>query len=371
VRHVSCDIAVLGGGPAGTACALALRHRVPQWSVAVFESSDYTRPRAGEVLPPHALPMLRQLQVPLGPLASATLPVEGLVSAWGSDVLVEHHQLFSGHGAGLHLERNIFDRHLAACAAAHGAIVHLHAGFQSATRARAGWQLRLGGDTVCRTRFVIDATGRRAAFARSQGVSLQHFDALTAYARIFAGLPAAQHQTLIEACSLGWWYTAPLPQSRRMVSLLTDVDLGRAAGLPTASAWHSALDQTRHIAPLLSGAHPIAEHVAPASTTRLKILGGEDWLATGDAAASCDPLAGQGIAKALHSGILASYAAGDALSGHGNVAIARYQSMLASHFAGFQRLHRAFHNQETRWPAQPFWRRRRSVLPNSFAAAAA
>ena len=114
MHNVSCDIAILGGGPAGTACALALRQRVPQWSVDVFELSDYTRPRAGEVLPPHALPLLRQLQVSLESLSSATLPVEGFVSAWGSDNLLEQHQLFSGHGAGLHLERNAFDRHLAA-----------------------------------------------------------------------------------------------------------------------------------------------------------------------------------------------------------------------------------------------------------------
>jgi flavin-dependent dehydrogenase len=362
VRNISCDIAVLGGGPAGTACALALRHRVPQWGVAVFESSDYTRSRAGEVLPPHALPLLRQLHVPLEPLASVTLPAESLASAWGSDDLIEQHHLFSGHGAGLHLERNAFDRHLAACAAAHGATVHHHAAFQSAKREPSGWQLQLSGDIVCCTRFVIDATGRRAAFARSQGAFLQRFDALTAYARTFAALPAAEHQTLIEACPLGWWYSAPLPHGRRIVSLLTDVDLGRSAGLPAALSWDNALSLTRHVAPLLSGAHPVAEHVAPASTAQLGVLGGEDWLATGDAAASCDPLSGQGITKALHSGILASHAAGDALAGHGNVAIARYQSMLASRFAGFQRLHRAFHNEETRWPSHPFWQRRRSAL---------
>jgi len=362
VRNISCDIAVLGGGPAGTACALALRHRVPELVVAVFESSDYTRPRAGEVLPPNALPLLRQLHVPLEPLASVTLPAEGLASAWGSNDLLEQHHLFSGHGAGLHLERNIFDRHLAACAAVHGATVHERAAFQCAKREAAGWQLQLSSDIVCHTRFVIDATGRRAAFARSQGASLQRFDALTAYARIFAGLPTAEHQTLIEACPLGWWYSAPLPHGHRIVSLLTDVDLGRAAGLPATDSWNKALNSTHHVAPLVSGAHPIAEHIAPASTAQLSVLGGEDWLATGDAAVSCDPLAGQGITKALHSGILASYAAGDALAGHGHVAIARYQSMLTTHFASFQRLHRAFHNEETRWPLQPFWQRRRSAL---------
>jgi flavin-dependent dehydrogenase len=362
VREVFCDIAILGGGPAGTACALALRQRVPQWSVAIFESSDYTRPRAGEVLPPHALPLLRQLRVPLEPLASVTLIAEGFASAWGGDDLPEQHQLFSGHGAGLHLERNAFDRHLAACAAAHGATVYHHAAFQSARRESDGWQLRLSGHIVCGTRFVIDATGRRAAFARSQGASLQHFDALTAYGRTYTGLPAAEHQTLIEACPLGWWYTAPLPQGRRIVSLLTDVDLGRAAGLPAADSWDDALSRTRHVAPLLFGAHSIAEHIAPAATTRLSVLGGAGWLATGDAAASCDPLAGQGITKALRSGILASYAVADMLAGNGEVAFARYEAMLASHFAGFQRLHRVFHNEETRWPLQPFWRRRRSAL---------
>ena len=366
MRELLCNVAVLGGGPAGTAAALALRLHVPDGSVAVFESSDYTRARAGEVLPPHARALLCQLHVALEPLSAVTLSAEGLASAWGSDELREQHHLFSGHGAGLHLDRNAFDRHLAACAAAQGATVHTQTAFQSAIREAGGWCLRLRGGLVCHARFVIDATGRSAVFARSQGARARQFDALTAYSRTFAGLPPAEHQTLIEACVSGWWYTAPLPQGRRIVSLLTDVDLARAAGLPASDAWEHAFRQTRHIAPLLESAHLIGEHIAPAATTQLNCLGGPDWLATGDAAASCDPLSGQGITKALRSGILAAYAAADTLSGQGPTALARYHAMLAAHFAGFQRMHRAFHNEETRWPAEPFWLRRRSFAPPLF-----
>jgi len=355
----ACDIAIVGGGPAGSGCAIALRLRFPKWRVMLLEASDYSLPRMGEVLPALAVHLLRQLRFPLGVLARSGMPAESIASAWGGAELAEEHHLFSARGAGLHLDRNLFDRHLAEHAASLGAAAQLETRLHSVTRKDGCWVLHLSGGKTCSARFLIDATGRSAIVARSLGARIRRLDGLTAYSRILRGSNRAEHRTVVEACALGWWYTAPLPGARRVVSLLTDVDLGRTEGLPDGEAWHRNLRRTQHVSALLD--ETASQHlttVSSASTALLSSAVGDGWLATGDAAASGDPLAGQGIARALRSGILASYAAADALSGRATQGLERYDALLRAQFASFQRVHFAHHAREMRWPDQPFWRRR-------------
>ena len=57
------DVAVVGGGPGGSATALALRAHAPSLSVALIEASRYESPRIGETLPPPARQMLEHLGV--------------------------------------------------------------------------------------------------------------------------------------------------------------------------------------------------------------------------------------------------------------------------------------------------------------------
>ena len=52
---------------------------------------------------------------------------------------------------------------------------------------------------------------------------------MTAYSVTMQTQSAPHHTMLIEACELGWWYSAPLPHGQRIVSLLTDVDLALSA----------------------------------------------------------------------------------------------------------------------------------------------
>lgn len=355
------DIAILGGGPAGTGCAISLRRNFPRWQVAVFEASDYSRPRPGEILPAAAMFLLRQLRVPADFLSDCGVTAESVASAWGGDDLIERHHLFSARGAGAHLDRNAFDCRLSEAAEAAGALVHRNLRFRSASRddENEPWSVELSCGRSCKARFLVDATGRSASLARSQGARFHRFDRLTAYSRLFDEIPTSEDRTVVEACALGWWYTAPLPHARRVASLLTDIDLGREAGLPSSEAWERSLRRTSHIAPLLGEVVPHGRAaVTPASTSLLSAFGGPGWLATGDAAVSCDPLAGQGITSALRSGILASYAAADALLGKESTGLQRYEAMLQAQFAGFQRQHRAHHARELRWCDEPFWQRR-------------
>ena len=357
----SCDLAILGGGPAGTACAISFRRNFPQWTVALFEASDYDRSRAGEILPAQALSLLRGLRVALPVSLLTALTAQTIAVAWGQVDLVEQHQLFSARGAGLHLERQSFDRALAEAAENCGVQVHRRTPFRAARRDGKLWRLDLAGRRTCNAHFVIDATGRSAHFARAQGARVRRLDALTAYSHFCADAAPSETAMILEACPSGWWYTAPLPHGRRVISYLTDVDLGRNIGLPRTEAWLRILNRTLHIAEIGKHLEPaITLQVSPASTAVLSSFRSEGWLAAGDAAGTCDPLAGQGITKALHEGILASYAAADYFASPVTPDSGRYQAILTARFEGYRRAHCLHHARETRWPHQPFWQRRQA-----------
>jgi flavin-dependent dehydrogenase len=74
----------------------------------------------------------------------------------------------------------------------------------------------------------------------------------------------------------------------------------------------------------------------------------------------CDPISGQGIVKALRSGIFAAYAAADWLRGDAS-GLTRYQELAAREFAGYRRTLHRYYRQEMRWPDAPFWLRRHAA----------
>jgi flavin-dependent dehydrogenase len=54
-------------------------------------------------------------------------------------------------------------------------------------------------------------------------------------------------------------------------------------------------------------------------------VAGDSWLAVGDAASTFDPLSSQGIVKVLRSGVCASYAIADPLTGGIDPGLAGYR----------------------------------------------
>ena len=358
------DVAVIGAGPAGSACALSLRRRFPHLSVALLEAGSFETPRLGEVLSAQALPLLRGLGVDRQSLQRHGMTAESMATTWGTHAVEERHTSFSAAGTGILLQRPAFDAALATHARDAGAVQKLHSNLREAVRADGAWQLRLGDDGwTCSATYAVDATGRSAVLARAVGARTSAQDRLMAYSAVLPQHATAEHATMVEAVANGWWYTSPLPDSRRVVCLLTDVDLARNAGLPDVTPWGAMLRETRHIASLCELSHEVQDlTVAPAASTALDRCGGNGWIAAGDALASCDPLAGQGITRALYTGILASFAVADALQGHEERAIERFSTVLSSHRDGYSRMHTKHYASEQRWPNSPFWQRRHASL---------
>jgi 2-polyprenyl-6-methoxyphenol hydroxylase-like FAD-dependent oxidoreductase len=276
------DVIILGGGPAGTATALALRKHNPTLSVAVVESSVYDRTRAGETLPPGIRPLLEQLGVWPAFLQCSYVPAFGTRAAWGSGELHENEFIFSPHGQGWHLDRRDFDALLADQALQRGAAFYTQARITTYHKQEDGrWHLAVRTQDRGRLHqsaaFVVDATGRLAVFARGQGARKVIFDRLVGLFVFFEADPSQQDtSTLVEAAEAGWWYSALLPDAQLVVACMSDADLVRKQRLNTYERWTGWLDQTRHTRERLYNATPRTEpRVYAAHSYRLDSMTGD------------------------------------------------------------------------------------------------
>jgi flavin-dependent dehydrogenase len=363
VTDAARDVVVAGGGPGGCAAALALRAHAPGLFVTLVEASAYGGERIGETLPPPAAEVLQHLGVWEAFAAQAHHPAYGTAAAWGSETAYENDFLFHVRQVGWHLDRGAFDGMLADQAQARGVQVLRGTRVLDAVRDEdGGWLLPLSDGTELRARFLIDATGAGAALARRRGGGrLEVRDRLAGFVRFFRqpGGGGTPH-TLVEAFADGWWYTAPLPDGRRVVACMTDSDLARGLRLDEDASWRALLAETAlRVRACLDGAEQDGGPVVRAARSgRLDPATGDGWLAVGDAASTFDPLSSQGILKALRSGIFAAYAAGDLLAKGDDAGMRRYRVFVEREFQSFLRSRARYYADEARWPEREFWRRR-------------
>ena len=359
------DVVVVGGGPAGAATALALARG--GLTALVVERSTYTNARPGETLPPIVKEPLARLGVWEQFISEGHLPSYGTSSAWGAGHLRDHDFIFDPRGYGWHVDRGRFDSMLARAAEAAGARVHRDARLASCVRERPGeWRLKIAGrgeSFEVRARFVVDATGRASSFARRQGAKRVSYDQLVGVVRFLSPAASAAevcHTTLVEAVPVGWWYSAPLPDGRLSVALMTDADLYAAGERGSENFWRRQLLDAEHTRSRADSYDWDAPRlVFTADSALLDSAAGESWLAVGDAAQTVDPLSSQGICQALWSGIGAAKAVTDYLGGSES-ALADYARRARKNFESYLKTRRQFYSTEGRWPGSTFWRRRQS-----------
>ena len=356
---------VVGGGPAGCATTLALRHDgIPR--VCLVDSGANRDPRVGETLPPTARPALKDLGVWDGFVNAGHEPCLGSCSCWGSDTVGHNDFVLSPYGPGWHLDRRQFDVWLLATARSQGAEVCAGKVLGWQADSPETIQLRVkytgGAHAMLRARFIVDATGSRSAFTRLAGAGARFLDRLTFVYGFFdasAGCSSSQ-LTMLEAAQAGWWYAAPLPGRRLAVAFASDSDIVRRQGLAREETWFGALLQTHHIARRLDGCRFLRGSliVRAAVSFLLDPVVGPRWVVVGDAAASYDPLSSQGIQKALEGGLRAAHAISEALSAHTELR-SDYAASIVADFDDYRIGRNHFYQIEQRWPDAPFWRRRR------------
>ncbi len=363
------NVVVLGGGPAGSATALALKRLDPGLRVALVERTDYSAIRIGETLAPPGRALLAELGVWDAFAARSPMKSYGTRAAWGSPELYENEFIFSTHGDGWHLDRREFDAFLSAEAWRAGVEVMLRAKASGQLRREQRWNLTIQGEDSGKrelsARFVVDATGRRSWFAHSQGVRHQVYDRLAgvfAFLRLDPAQACTDTYASIEACEQGWWYSAVLPDHRMVVAFMGDADTIRRLSWQTPEGWRSLTASAPHTRGPMAGAIWSARPALwSASSQRIETPIGDNWLAVGDAAGTFDPLSSQGIIKGMRNGIYAARVIVRHLRGDSN-ALEKYAAVLGREYNNYLDARAAYYRVEQRWPDSPFWQRRQEVI---------
>jgi 2-polyprenyl-6-methoxyphenol hydroxylase-like FAD-dependent oxidoreductase len=359
---VEVDVAIAGGGPAGCAAAISLRAHAPSLRVAIVEATAYDAPRIGETLQPATRRILEHLGVWDAFAAGRHQTTYGTAASWGTPEPVDNEFLFSAHGPGWHLDRRAFDAMLAVEAEERGVQVLRSTRLGELTRDANGWLLHLSGGATIRARFVIDGTGGPSLIARSCGARFETIDQLVAITGFFDHAATGDPRTMVESFAGGWWYTAALPDGRRIIACMTDADLARDGHWTQPDRWTDLLASMPLLRSRIGNGYserpdgPLM--VRPAQSRVLEPAAGEDWLACGDAASRFDPLSSQGITKALRSGVFASYAAGDLLTRGDTTGLERYRRYVREEFENYRKVRTSVYREEQRWSGSEFWRRR-------------
>jgi flavin-dependent dehydrogenase len=351
-----CDIAIIGGGPAGAAAAIELAKQGR--AVLVLERSRYDNVRIGETLPPQATQWLQQLGI-LNVLSSVPHhAAPGVVSLWEQHAPTEA----PFHTSGWHLDRARFDTALAEAAERTGAVVCRGAVVRSCERSNDDtWRVYVdidGSRKEIDARWLIDATGRRGRGIRRLGVRPRALDRLIGLLAYVGPRASSDLRLFVEARPDGWWYSAPLPGERSIAAFMTDKDLIPHEKGALKLFW----EKQRASSQLISCLHgktsaDIPLRVVPANSSWSGTVAGCGWFAVGDAAMALDPLFGLGICRALESGLNAARALIGSCNGDSG-AIARYQGWAESCYRDYLARYAAVYSTVTRWSDYKFWNRR-------------
>ncbi|WP_158620293.1 MULTISPECIES: NAD(P)/FAD-dependent oxidoreductase [Corallococcus] len=361
-RELEADVVVVGAGPAGCASAIALARSGLR--VAVFGRAQPGE-RIGESLSPGAMALLEHLGLRERFLADGPLPCHANASAWGSAALTWHDFLRDPRGHGFHVDRARFETLLRERAAEVGARLFEGEAPRDLRCENGVWRAEASaGHPAVSARYGVDASGRAASFARRQGVQREtawEQVALFAFAR--ATRPIDEAFTLIEAVPEGFWYSAPVPGGRFVLSLFTEAALHHVPSARSAEGMGALLAASTHTRARLE-AHGATLEGLPrfvdAGSARLATPHGPNWVAVGDAALTYDPISAHGLTLALRTGIDAASALVADARGDTS-ALPAYGARLTRAFDDYRREALRIYRSEQRWPDAPYWRTRHGL----------
>jgi flavin-dependent dehydrogenase len=343
MSDVKFDVAVIGGGPAGSTIASYLARA--GMSVIVFEGKLFPRPHVGESLVPATTPVLRETGVlekvdaarfPRKYGAAWTSPAVALMPAdpdveprgfrVGSIRFSEREQPGVQRDYTYHVDRSIFDNILLQHAESTGAKVvegvRVHE--TQIDEREVTLAARLGGGTWrVRARMVVDASGRMTHLGSRLGLKVMDpvFDQYAVYAW-FTGF--AREALIAEPGQEDYIFIHFLPDQDSWVWQIPITDTVTSVGVVAQksrfTAAHSDLQKFFWDAiasrPELHGALGAAERVTPFRTEgdysyAMRQVCGNRYVLIGDAARFVDPIFSSGVSIAANS---ARFAARDIIA---------------------------------------------------------
>ncbi|MCA9715161.1 MAG: tryptophan 7-halogenase [Myxococcales bacterium] len=325
------DVAIVGGGPAGSTAGALLRKYNPELRVRVVERERFPRDHVGE----SQLSTIGAILDEMGcwdKIEAADFPIKiGATYRWGRDDqlwdfdFVPNFQeqarpaKFAGQRTqtAFQVERARYDEILLDHAEALGCEVRQGVAVTGVDAAGDAIEaLHLSDRTVLRARYYIDASGHVGVLRRALGIAvdvptrLKNIAIWDYWENASWAVELGVGGTRVQVMSLkhGWIWFIPLGPTRTSIGLICPAEYYRARGIPAAELYRESLASDARIGALIKGA---TARGAVETTTDWSFLSaravGENWFLVGESIGFADPILAAGMALAHSSAREAAY----------------------------------------------------------------
>src|SRR5216117_1823412 len=307
------DVAIIGGGPAGSTAAALLARAGRR--VVVFEREKFPRFHIGESLLPFSMKAFTRLGL------HEKLLRAGFMKKHGGEILgacsepgtkfyfKDGYRSQTDHA--YQVTRGDFDKLLLNHAAECGAEVHEETSVYRVNFSKDVVELAIrsnGSSRTIRARFVIDASGRSSMLGRQFKIkkTYNHLQKLSIFAH-YDGVWRAEGidgtLTVLLRAIDRWFWLIPLTAERTSVGVVLDSETFRKSKLSAEDFLEEALAEQPTIAKRMKNARRVSKvYVEADFSYRSKRLYGDRWLLAGDAAGFIDPIFSSGVFLAVFSG---------------------------------------------------------------------
>jgi len=342
-QEFDADVIVIGGGPAGATVGAYLGRAGHK--VMVLERDIHPREHVGESLVPatnivtHDLGFWEKLessQFVKKPGATWT-GTEGKVGSQFVVTFADVPQNIPNPEYTYHVDRAAFDamylRHASELGAEVIQGISVVKVLFDGDRA-VGVRVRLlGREFDLRSRYVVDASGRRCLIGKQLGIweKDKQFNQFAIYSW-FKGVnpPSPETEEYIHIHFLpvnrGWVWHIPIYDGITSVGAVTEKSDFLKSGQDHETFFNELLQMTANTRHILNGAERVKPYYIEGDYSyKMSEFAGPGWLLVGDAARFVDPIFSSGVSVAMRSGQFASQAIERALLGDETEAFGEYQ----------------------------------------------
>lgn len=316
LASVSCDILVIGGGPAGSTISALLAER--GWNVHVLEKDRHPRFHIGESLLPHSLPMLKRLGVlpeieKIGILkygAEVISPYEGRSRMLYFSKALNGSQPFAYEVKRAEFDKILFDNAVGKGVHVHEGVRAKHVEFRQGSTHLVQAEDQTGKALTYETKFVVDASGRDTFLSGQFGGKYRnpHHNS----AAVFGHFESVRRLSGVDEGNIsivwfdhGWWWIIPFKDGTTSVGAVCWPSYISTRKVPLEQFLSDTIALCPPVAERMDKAKLIGKAYAAANYSyRRTTMRGDGYLMIGDAFAFIDPVFSSGVHLALNSATL-------------------------------------------------------------------
>jgi flavin-dependent dehydrogenase len=345
------DVAIIGGGPAGSTAGTLIKKYHPSAKVLILEREKFPREHVGESQLPPVTRVLEEMGC-WDKVEAAGFPIKtGALYRWGSSDDLWRFDFLVGQEfedrprpgklqgqrrqTTFHVERSIFDKILLDHAAELG--VEVCEGTRVTKVEKSGDRiesLKIEGANMpaaadpegrVSAKWYVDASGHAGILRRAMEVPVSEPSSLKNIAiwrywrrsdwASMDGVGCGGIRVRVLSIGSGWIWFIPISSDRASVGFVTHADHYKKSGLSPAQLYDKALKDEPHVAELLLGAAPCGEIQSTKDWSFLADrLTGDNWMLVGESAGFADPILAGGMSLTMVGAREAAYILTSALS---------------------------------------------------------